>query len=221
MTTSADHSPGTVPGTDTRASLLREALHLFAQEGIRAVSLRRIVQAAGAANPSALHYHFGNRDNLVTEVTRMLQEWLEPKAVARLEQLRGRPHQVRDVMEAVFGPVLDMLYEPALGLDGVRFIGRLGWDYGEIGQMLSARLHQHTLELALDILTPLLPALDQETLQFRLVLSMNTVYYGISYRNYLRRSPFGAMQLSTVGNQDRQRQQFMDYLEAGMRNVTP
>jgi len=221
MPTPADSPTHSAPGADTRSSLLRAALHLFAQEGIRAVALRRIVQAAGAANPSALHYHFGNRDNLVTEVTRMLQAWLEPKAVTRLEQMRERPHQVRDVMEAVFGPVLDMLYEPALGLDGVRFIGRLGWDYGEIGQRLSAHLHQRTLELALESLTPLLPALDRETLQFRLVLSMNTVYYGISYRNYLHRSPFGALPLATAGNQDRQRQQFMDYLEAGMRNVNP
>lgn len=41
----------------TRERLMREAMRLLAQEGFKAVSLRRIVLAAGARNPSALHYH--------------------------------------------------------------------------------------------------------------------------------------------------------------------
>ncbi|MGQ3179211.1 MAG: TetR/AcrR family transcriptional regulator, partial [Blastomonas fulva] len=71
----------------TRERLLLEAMRLFAREGMNAVSLRRIVAAAGAANLSALHYHFGNRESVVTEVARMLQRILEPRCRARLEAL--------------------------------------------------------------------------------------------------------------------------------------
>lgn len=205
----------------TRERLLREAMKLLAREGMNAVSLRRIVSAAGAQNASALHYHFANREGLVAAVSSMLQQWLEPRACASLEALTTRPYDVRDVMEAAFGPLIEMLGDPQWGRDAVCFIGRLGWDFGEAGQKLSAQMHRRMLDLALQRLGALMPEVDAETLQFRLILSMNTVYYGISYRSYLRHSPFGAMQLSMRGNEARERKEFMDYLEAGMHARAP
>jgi AcrR family transcriptional regulator len=186
---------------------------------MNAVSLRRIVVAAGANNASALHYHFGSREGLVGEITAMLQHWLEPRSCAGLEALRGRPHGVRDIMEAAFGPMIEMLQTPAFGRDAVCFIGRLGWDFGEAGQRLSAKLHRKLLGLAVELLEAQLPHASRETIQYRLILSMNVVYYGISYRSYLKRSPFGVMPMSERGNEARERQEFMDYLEAGVRNV--
>jgi AcrR family transcriptional regulator len=202
--------------TATRDRLLAEAMKLMAREGPGAVSLRRIVHAAGANNPSALHYHFGNREGLVKEITAMLQQWLEPRSCAGLEALRTRPYNVRDVMEAAFGPMIEMLEIPGFGRDAVSFIGRLGWDFAEEGQRLSAQLHRKLLNLAVELLQTRLPHADRQTIQFRLILSMNVVYYGISYRNYLRRSPFGVMALSERGNEERERDEFMDYLVDGM-----
>ncbi len=216
----AEHPPHTdAPGDTTHARLLAEAMKLMAREGMNAVSLRRIVVAAGANNASALHYHFGSREGLVGEITAMLQHWLEPRSCAGLEALRGRPHGVRDIMEAAFGPMIEMLQTPAFGRDAVCFIGRLGWDFGEAGQRLSAKLHRKLLSLAVELLEAQLPHTSRETIQYRLILSMNVVYYGISYRSYLKRSPFGVMPMSERGNEARERQEFMDYLEAGVRNV--
>lgn len=201
----------------TRTRLIEEAMKLMAREGMNAVSLRRIVIAAGAQNPSALHYHFGGRDELIEATTHFLQQWLEPRSCARLEALAGQPgHTVRDVVEAAFGPVIAMLGEPTLGRDAVCFIGRLGWDYGEKGQVFSAALHRRMLELTLARLQALMPGVGRETIQFRLLLTMNAVYYGISYRSYMRRSPFGAMELSMPGNEAREQEEFLDYLEAGL-----
>lgn len=215
-----DPSPPASSPTDpqaTRTRLIEEAMHLMAREGMNAVSLRRIVIAAGAQNPSALHYHFGGRDELIEAITNFLQQWLEPRACARLQALADQPgYTVRDVVEAAFGPVIAMLSEPALGRDAVNFIGRLGWDYGEKGQELSAALHRRTLELTLARLQALMPGVGRETIQFRLLLTMNAVYYGISYRSYMRRSPFGAMELSMPGNEAREQEEFLDYLEAGL-----
>lgn len=202
----------------TRERLLYEAMRLFAREGMNAVSLRRVVAAAGAANLSALHYHFGNRESVVEEVTNMLQALLEPRCCARLDALAGQPYTLRDVVEAAFGPMIEMLTEPGLGRDAVCFIGRLGWDFGDKGQTLSAGLHRRILGLTLERLQVLLPEVPLETLQFRLILSMNALYYGISYRSYLRRSPFGPMEIAERGNEARERREFMDYLEAGLRN---
>lgn len=217
MTDAPAPAPASDP-PDTRTRLIEEAIRLMAHEGLNAVSLRRVVAAAGAQNASALHYHFGGRDELIAAISTHLQHWLEPRACARLEALDYRaPHYtVRDVVEAAFGPVIEMMTEPTLGRDAVCFIGRLGWDYGEQGQVLSAALHQRTLALTLERLRALRPDVPLETLQFRLLLTMNAVYYGISYRNYMRRSPFGAMDLSPPGNEERERKQFLDYLEAGL-----
>ncbi len=215
-----DPSPPAPSITDpqaTRTRLIEEAMHLMAREGMNAVSLRRIVIAAGAQNPSALHYHFGGRDELIEAITNFLQQWLEPRACARLQALADQPgYTVRDVVEAAFGPVIEMLSEPALGRDAVNFIGRLGWDYGEKGQEISAALHRRTLELTLARLQALMPGVGRETIQFRLLLTMNAVYYGISYRSYMRRSPFGAMELSMPGNEAREQEEFLTYLVAGL-----
>ena len=124
-------------------------------------------------------------------------------------------YKVRDVLEALFGPVIDMLQEPRLGRDAIRFVGRLSWEFGAEGQQLSADLLGRSLNLALQKLTPLLPKVDQETLKFRLILNINNVFHGLVDRSYLSRSPFGAVKLA----QDELREAFMGYLEAGVRGI--
>jgi AcrR family transcriptional regulator len=210
--------------TGTRERLLLEAMRLFAREGMNAVSLRRIVAAAGASNLSALHYHFGNRESVVREVAQMLKRILEPRCLERLNALRAasaRGHGVREVLEAAFGPMIDMLAEPGLGRDAVCFIGRLGWDFGEEGQRISADLHRNLLTLTLERLGMLMPDLETEHLKFRLLLTMNSLYYGISYRSYAKRSPFGPLSIGRRGNEAQERALFMDYLEAGIRHPSP
>ncbi len=200
----------------TRARLMSEALKLLARNGLKGVSLRQIVQAAGGNNPSALHYHFGSREQLIEAIAEMLREWLEPRS---LERLRALPpgYSVRDVLDAVFGPILDMLLEPGLGPDAIRFMARLGWDFGPQGQELSARLHRDSLNLAYQRLQPLLPTVPAEQLQFRLILNMNNVFHGLSDRSYMRRSPFGPLALAEPARAAELTRLFFDYLEAGVR----
>lgn len=215
----AAHTESVSNVSETRDRLLREAMRLFAQEGINAVSLRRIVSAAGALNASALHYHFGNRECLVEAISKMLQAELEPQCCSRIDALRPGAHRVRDVIKTAFGPVIEMFEDPAFGRDAVCFIGRLGWDFGEAGQRFSANLHRKFLGKALERLQVLMPETSVETLQFRLTISLNTLYYGLSYRSYLRRSPFGELPLSAPGNHVRLREEFLDVLEAGVSNL--
>jgi AcrR family transcriptional regulator len=203
-------------GSATRERLIRESLKLLATEGFNGVSLRRIVQASGAANPSALHYHFGNRTALIREITLWLQQWLEPRTCERLEALTQKSpdeYTVREVLEALYGPVIEMLQEPTLGLDAVRFIARLGWDFDREGQELSAQLHQRSQEMAYALLHRLMPDRDPDVLRYRMITNLNAVYNGIAYRSYLRRSPLGPMELSIP----KLTQMFFDYLEVGVR----
>lgn len=207
-----------VPGADgqnaTRERLMQEARRLFANEGFNAVSLRRVVQAAGASNASALHYHFGTRQALVTAVVDDLAQWLQPRWEARLSQLA--PGATRPVVEALFDPILALLQRPEHGSATIRFIARLGWDFGPPGQELSAALHREALEQAERLLQPALPELDAEVLRFRLVVSMGYVYHGLADRSYLWRSPFGPLDLANKSRGEELRRYFYDYLEAGL-----
>lgn len=199
---------------------MREAMRLLAQEGFNAVSLRRIVLASGARNPSALHYHFGTRSQLISSITDMLRERMEPPAMRALAQLEQQPdYRARDVVEAVFGPIMAMREDPAFGRDAVQFLARLGWDYGAEGQQMSAAMHRKMMLAAVARLQVLMPEVDEETLQFRLILNMNNVYYGLAYRSYLKRSPFGALPLADPAQGERLSKLFIDYMEAGLRGT--
>lgn len=206
----------------TRERLMREAMRLLAQEGFKAVSLRRIVLAAGARNPSALHYHFGSRGQLIAAITDHLRERLEPPALAALAALdeAEADYSVRQVVEAVFGPVMALHEDPDYGRDAVQFLARLGWDFGAEGQELSGAMHRRMMEQAQRKLQALMPALDAETLQFRLILNMNNVYYGLAYRSYMKRSPFGTLALADPAQSERLRRLFIDYMEAGLRGIS-
>ena len=57
-----------VEAIDTRTRLLRAAGHLFARKGIDAVRNHEIHELAGQRNESAIHYHFGNRWNIVVAI---------------------------------------------------------------------------------------------------------------------------------------------------------
>ncbi len=48
--------------------LLDAATTLFAQRGIDNVSIAEIVRTAGQRNTSAVHYHFGSRDEILRAV---------------------------------------------------------------------------------------------------------------------------------------------------------
>ncbi len=69
-------SPGVLPPLPPRERLLQEAMRLFGERGVDAVSTREICAAAGV-NPGAIHYHFGDKDGLYSEVLRQPVRLLE------------------------------------------------------------------------------------------------------------------------------------------------
>ena len=56
----------------TRQLLLLTAMHLYATEGLHAVSLRRISAEAGSKNSAAMHYHFQNNIGVVQALVELI-----------------------------------------------------------------------------------------------------------------------------------------------------
>ncbi|MEC9407553.1 MAG: helix-turn-helix domain-containing protein [Pseudomonadota bacterium] len=204
----------------TRQRLMLEAMRLFADEGLNAVALRRVVQAAGAQNSSALHYHFGGRSGLVAGIVDLLREWLEPRWLRRFNALdRRQQPSPYAVVEALYDPVLELHASERFGPSAVRFLARLAWDLGHEGQQLSADLHSMPMQRAETLLRDAAVSANREVLRLRLLMSMANVYHGLSDRSYLRRSPFGPLTLAEPREALRLRSHFYDYLVAGLQGV--
>jgi AcrR family transcriptional regulator len=69
------------------------ALHLFAEHGVDAVSVRQIAEAAGQKNHAAVGYHFGSKEDLVHAVV--------VHGARLIDELRNR---LLDEIEAGGGP---------------------------------------------------------------------------------------------------------------------
>ena len=139
-------------GAATKRDLMREAERLIAEHGIRNVTIRQIVRAAGQRNESALQYHFGSLQGLIdtlrTErsaevqarrsdlLEALLVEHPEPslrilcEVMARpaFDLARSRPEFRRYVMafsqEVIFAESYQLAVERLTGATG-RQLGRL------------------------------------------------------------------------------------------------
>lgn len=72
---------------DTRTALLQSAQRLIAERGLGTVSVKDITRAAGARNPSAVHYHFGNVEELIKEVFAQRYRAIEQERALRLAKV--------------------------------------------------------------------------------------------------------------------------------------
>ncbi len=101
-------APDTERDAATKAVVLATAERLFAELGLRAVSVRDITAAAGV-NLASVNYHFGSKDALVFEIFRRRTAELSRERARRLHQAidrhAGSP-PVREILEALIAPPL-------------------------------------------------------------------------------------------------------------------
>ena len=116
--------------TATKERLLREAERLFARLGLYQVTVREITEAAGQRNVSALNYHFGSREDVLSAI---LTRHGDPTDAARGEHLDavGRDADTRELMAALVLPYGANLATPE-GRDYLRIVAQMtgqfaGW----------------------------------------------------------------------------------------------
>ncbi|WP_166825861.1 TetR/AcrR family transcriptional regulator [Brevibacterium limosum] len=98
----------TIQSDRARDALLDAAEELFARNGIDAVSNRRIVEHAGAANHSAIAYHFGGRDGLLRALVERHHDEMSRRRIELMAQLGESPN-IHELVAARLRPLIELL----------------------------------------------------------------------------------------------------------------
>lgn len=98
----------TVSGDATRKRILKHAERLFAKQGIDAVSIRDITDAAGV-NSAAIHYHFGSKSGLIEALLARWAGELVERRGKLLDRIEAQPKvALRDVVDVLVWPMIEL-----------------------------------------------------------------------------------------------------------------
>ena len=98
---------------DTKSALLKSAQRLIAEKGLASVSVKMITKDAGARNPSAVHYHFGDIEGLIKEVFAERYRSIEAKRIELLAEMdeQDRDKRLLALLEVSIEPFLEACLE--------------------------------------------------------------------------------------------------------------
>lgn len=198
--------------TKTREHLLQTAIHLFAAQGFYGPSLRAVGKAAGQKNTAAVHYHFKDRDGLLSaSLAYILNAMSEiPKHEPELKE-PGATHALTTALLDAFVPVLALPeYYPEWGDAGLRFVARV--IHGE-SENLSIALEELTAQdtaTFLERVAPLLPNIPADLLRARYNLSAITVISAVVSATHVKHTGQQTM------TEERSIEVLFDYIAAGL-----
>ena len=113
---------------ETKDLILDTAERLFAAQGIDSISLRAITQAAGV-NLAAVHYYFGSKEKLVTEVFARRIGAVNSERLRLLTECEERagdgPLAVEDVLRCLIEPAIRLSRDSQHGELLMQLCGRI------------------------------------------------------------------------------------------------
>ncbi len=150
----------------TEDKILDTAERLFGEQGYAGTSLRQIIAAAGV-NLAAIHYHFGNKEELLGRLVARKAGPVNTERLAYLDRYEAEagsaPVAVEKLLQAFLEPPLQRVKENP---DFAKLMGRL---YGEGLMPGIAERHFHTvLSRFTAAFGRALPHLSQEEVALRL-----------------------------------------------------
>ncbi|WP_262695779.1 TetR/AcrR family transcriptional regulator [Kordiimonas aquimaris] len=107
----------------TRTALIQAAERLIAKKGLADVSTREILQEAGQRNQSALQYHFGSKNGLISATINERTTQIDQKRQAMLAEFGDKP-TLRQIFEALIVPLGDLLVDPPAGSNYLNFLSQ-------------------------------------------------------------------------------------------------
>ena len=176
----------------TRQRLLITALHLYAVEGLHAVSLRRISAAAGSKNSAAMHYHFANKLGVIKALVDMIAREID-LASKKIRLITPRPSSPREGFLETLKPLAQLHQMQPWGADAIRFMSRIMTENDpEIAAITNTVYEPFWLKVD-SKLTALVPELPAEIRKLRLMFMSVNVYHGLAEVASLAHTPLGDM----------------------------
>ena len=208
----------TAPKPSARQRLIDASEQLFAEHGWNAVSIRTIVAAAGV-NLAALHYHFGSKEQLLTEIFAARAKPIAAermRLLAEIEQNGGIP-SLEKILEAFLRPALTIGADARLGGRAfVRLRARLATEPESVSRRILASAFDESSSEFLDALGRALPEISRPDLEWRFHFMLGTMFYTMA--------DAGRIQSLTDGRCDPGRVEdalvhIIPFLAAGFRSV--
>lgn len=161
---------------DTKKQILNVAQRLFAENGFAGTSLRSIIREAGV-NLSAVHYHFGSKEELYVAVVARIAKPVVKGELERLAKLQAEKYNpsVEDILEAFLTPPLQVVLNNGdRSTDCARFMGRCRIEPDPIREKADKQF-EDSVNFYLDALQRVLPDESRNELHWKLDLVVATL----------------------------------------------
>lgn len=197
---------------DTRTRLLLTALKLYSNEGLHAVSLRRISTESGSKNSAAMHYHFENKLGVIRALVEMISRELTAIAT-EIAPAKKSPRSIRTACREILKPLVLLPKRNAWGLDAVRFLSRMVSEGDKAIAALVSEFYSPFFTRLDKALARELPQLPADVRKLRLMFISTNVLHGVSEAAWLQHSPLGDL---SQFDEDTLLEHLIDYLIGGL-----
>ena len=169
--------------TDTARRILEIAERLFAEQGVEQVPLRQIVVESGQRNRSALHYHFGSREALVSHLLNRRLHQVNEIRHRHLDELegRGQPIDIHGVVEATIRPLVEVVLDTDWGTNYLQVLAQTTFSPALLNKGLVDKTAMSALYRVREHLYALLPDVPRDVMKLRLIWFMDTVVYSLAH----------------------------------------
>jgi AcrR family transcriptional regulator len=166
---------------EARELIIEAAETRFAAEGYDAVSFRDLTAAAGVSL-SAIHYHFGSKEAVLSEIFSRRAGLMTKRRVDLLEAARryeGHAPSLESILDAFLRPAFEVTHGDRNELFN-RLRARLSLEHSAVTREIVRRAFDENDLLFIDALRVALPELTQEDLHWRFHFLVGAMIYTMS-----------------------------------------
>lgn len=197
----------------TKDRILGAAEELFAQNGFGGTSLRQVTSRADV-NIAAVNYHFGSKENLVTEVFRRRMDDMSRQRLERLARAQAElPGQLEPILAAFVEPALALAQDRHGGGAFIRVIARAYAEKNEGLRTFLSEQYGHVLREFGRAIAICVPHLSKEQLYWRLDYLAGALTYAMADFGLIKR-PAG---VSEAAHRARAAEELILFATAGLR----
>jgi AcrR family transcriptional regulator len=170
-----------LPHGEARERIIDAAEKLFAVDGYDAVSFRDLTRAAGVSL-SAIHYHFGSKQAVLSEIFARRAGLLTRRRLELLEAARrygGEPPSLESILDAFLRPAFEVTHGDRNDLFN-RLRARVSLEHSATTREIVSRAFDENDLRFIDELQAALPELTHEDLHWRFHFLVGAMLYTMS-----------------------------------------